>query len=147
MSTKKSREYLFLNIMFKIIFNIRVRGRKPTSFLLTSFIVSLCFPSGLGGKVSAFNAEDPDLIPGSGKSLGEGNGNLLQYSCLEIPMDRGACQATVHGVTKSLMWLSNYHFHCVIGMHLKRNYLFIFYTKNSLYWGIPINNTVIVSGE
>ena len=40
-------------------------------------------------------------IPGSGRSLGEGNGNPLQYSCLENPMDRGAWQATVHGVTKS----------------------------------------------
>ena len=40
-------------------------------------------------------------IPGLGRSLGEGNGNLLQYSCLENYMDRGAWQATVHGVTKS----------------------------------------------
>ena len=39
-------------------------------------------------------------IPGSGRSLGEGPGNPLQYSCLENPMDRGAWQATVHGVTK-----------------------------------------------
>ena len=40
-------------------------------------------------------------IPGWGRSSGEGNGNPLQYSCLENPMDRGACWATVHGVTKS----------------------------------------------
>ena len=40
-------------------------------------------------------------------SLGEGNGNLLQYSCLENPMDRGAWRATVHGVTESQTWLSN----------------------------------------
>ena len=40
-------------------------------------------------------------IPGSGRSSGEGNGNSLQYSCLEKPMDRGAWQATVYGVTKS----------------------------------------------
>ena len=39
--------------------------------------------------------------PGSGRSSGEGNGNSLQYSCLEKPMDRGAWQATVYGVTKS----------------------------------------------
>ena len=121
--------------MFEIIFNICVRGRKPTSFLLTSFIVSLCFPSGLGGKVSACNAEDPDLIPGSGKSLGEGNGNPLQYSCLEIPMDRGACQATVRGVTKSLMWLSNYHFHCVIGMHFKK-IIYLFFTPKTFCTGV-----------
>ena len=44
---------------------------------------------------------DVGLIPGSGRSPGGGNGNPLQYACLENPMDRGACQATVHGVTKS----------------------------------------------
>ena len=59
------------------------------------------FPGGSDGKVSAYNAGDPGLIPGSGKSLGEGNGDQLQYSCLENPMDRGAWQATVHGITKS----------------------------------------------
>ena len=45
-------------------------------------------------------------IPGSGILLGEGNGNLLQYSCPENPMDRGAWQATVHGVAKSWTRLS-----------------------------------------
>ena len=52
-------------------------------------------------KVSASNAVDLDLIPGSGRSPGEGNGNPLQYSCLENPMDREAWYATVHGVAKS----------------------------------------------
>ena len=52
-------------------------------------------------KASAYTAEDPGLIPGSGRSSGEGNGNPLQYSCLENPMDGGAWQATVHGVAKS----------------------------------------------
>ena len=47
------------------------------------------------------NPGDPGLIPGLGRSLGEGNGNPLQYSCLGNPMDRGAWWATVHGVTKS----------------------------------------------
>ena len=51
--------------------------------------------------VSASNAGDRGLIPGSGRSPGEENGNPLQYSCLENPMDRGAWQATVHGVAKS----------------------------------------------
>ena len=46
------------------------------------------------------NAEGMGLIPGSGKSLGEGNGNTLQDSCLGKPMDRGAWRATVHGVAK-----------------------------------------------
>ena len=48
------------------------------------------------------NAGDVGSIPGLGKSPGEGNGNLLQYSCLENPMDRGAWQATVHGVAEEL---------------------------------------------
>ena len=59
------------------------------------------FPGGSDGKVSAYNAGDPGLIPGSGKSLGEGNGDQLQYSCLENPLDRGAWQATVHGIAKT----------------------------------------------
>ena len=52
-------------------------------------------------------AGDIDLIPGSGRYSGEGNGDPLQYSCLENPMDRGAWQATVHGVTESQTQLSN----------------------------------------
>ena len=45
---------------------------------------------GSDGKASVYNAGDPGLIPGSGRSAGEGNGNPLQYYCLENPMDRGA---------------------------------------------------------
>ena len=59
------------------------------------------------GKVSPCNAGDPGSIPGSGRSPGEGNGNPLQYSCLENPMDREFWWATVHGVTKSRTRLSN----------------------------------------
>ena len=50
---------------------------------------------------SAGNVGDPGLIPGLGRAPGGGNGNPLQYSCLENLMDRGAWQATAHGVTKS----------------------------------------------
>ena len=53
------------------------------------------------GKESAYSAEDLGLIPGLGGYPGEGNGNPLQYSCLENPMDGIAWQATVHGVAKS----------------------------------------------
>ena len=56
------------------------------------------FPGGSEVKASAYNAGDLGLIPGSGRSPGEGNGNPLQYSCLENSMDRGAWQVTVHGV-------------------------------------------------
>ena len=48
------------------------------------------FSGGLDGKASARNAGDPGLIPGSGRSCGEGNGKPLQYSCLENPIDGGA---------------------------------------------------------
>ena len=58
------------------------------------------FPCSSVGKESACNAGDLGSIPGSGRSPGEGNGNPLQYSCLENLMDRGAWRATVHGVTR-----------------------------------------------
>ena len=56
---------------------------------------------GSEGIESACSAEDLGSTPGSGRSLGEENGNPLQYSCLDNPMDRGAWRATAHGVTKS----------------------------------------------
>ena len=52
-------------------------------------------------------AGDLGSIPGSGRSPGGGNGNLLQYSCLGNPIDRGAWWATVHGVAKGQIWLRN----------------------------------------
>ena len=58
------------------------------------------FPSGSGGKESACDARDLGLIPGSGRSPAKGNGNPLQYHCLENPMDRGGWQATVHRVAR-----------------------------------------------
>ena len=63
----------------------------------------LVFPGGSVDKDSACNAGDLRSIPGLGRFPGEGNGNPLQYSCLENSMDRGARWATVHGVTKSQM--------------------------------------------
>ena len=66
------------------------------------------FPGGSDGKASACNVGDPGSIPGSVRSPGEGNGNPLQYSCLENSMDGGAWWATVHRVTKSQTWLSNF---------------------------------------
>ena len=58
------------------------------------------FPGGSEGRESAYNAGDLGSIPGSGRSPGGGNGNPLQYFCLENPMDRGAWRATVHRVAK-----------------------------------------------
>ena len=66
------------------------------------------FPDGSSGKESSRKAGDPGgvvLIPGSGRSAGEGNGNALLYSCLGNPMARGAWRATTYGVTRSRTWL------------------------------------------
>ena len=70
--------------------------------------LSLQPPGGLEGKMSAYNAGDLGSIPESGRSPGEGNGNPLRYSCLENPMDGGAWEAAVHGVTKSWTQLSDF---------------------------------------
>ena len=59
------------------------------------------FPGDSDGKESACNLGDPGFIPGLGRSPREGNGNPLQYSCLENPTDGGAWWATIHGVAKS----------------------------------------------
>ena len=73
--------------------------------IVISFVplnVILCgLPCSLDGEESACNAGDLGLILGLGRSPGEGNGNLLQYSCLENSMDRRAWQAAVHGVANS----------------------------------------------
>ena len=72
---------------------------------LSNFVIAFLprsFSGGSDSKVSAYNAGDPCSIPGSGRCPGEGNGNQLQYSCLENPIDRGAWLATVHGVGKEL---------------------------------------------
>ena len=62
--------------------------QQTTQFkLCTKDYIHQDFPGGSEGKESACNVRDPGLIPGSGRSLGEGNDNPLQYSCLENPMD------------------------------------------------------------
>ena len=66
------------------------------------------FPAGSEVKASACNTGDPGLIPGLGRSPGEGNGNPHQDSCLENFMDREAWWATVHGVAKSQTRLSDF---------------------------------------
>ena len=90
---------------------------QKTGFLFSIFspshrfllIIVLGFLGGSDGEESACNAGDPDSIPGSERSPGEGNGNLLQHSCLENPMDRGAWQATVHEVAVSQTWQQPIH--------------------------------------
>ena len=75
------------------------------------------FPGGSDGKESVCNAGNPGSVPESGRSLGEGNGYPLQYSCLENAMDRDAWQAAVHRVALSRPQLSDFtftfHFHAM----------------------------------
>ena len=80
---------------------------KPTTDIKYTTMYKIRTSCSSNGKESACNAGDQGSIPGSGKSSGEGNGNPLQYSCLENSMDREAWQATVGGVTKSETQLSN----------------------------------------
>ena len=105
-----------MNHLVPRLFQIHLMDERPGAILsfktFLSFINRLLvtitgFPGGSEFKVSAWNAGDPGSIPGLGRSPGEGNGNPLQYSCLENPMDRGAWWATVYGVAKSWIWLSN----------------------------------------
>ena len=75
---------------------VRMKGNKHTQIK--------DFPGGtmvMNLLANAGDTRDAGLIPGLGRSPGEGNGNPLQYSCLENPMDRGAWRATVHGVTEA----------------------------------------------
>ena len=80
--------------------------QQDSPLILLELVLS--FPGSSDGKASAYNVGDPSSIPGSGRSPGEGNGNPLQYSCPENPMDRGAWGAIVHGVAKSRTRLSDF---------------------------------------
>ena len=78
---------------------------------LSLYISLSCFsPGGSVAKEPFSNAGDTGLIPGLGRSPGEGNGNPLQYSCLGNPMDRGAWRATVHG-SQELDRTERLHYH------------------------------------
>ena len=82
--------FIFLNYSFTIL------------FLAALGLCCFAFPDSSVGKESACNAGDLSSIPGSGRSPGEGKGYLLQYSCRENPMDRGARWARENRITKSL---------------------------------------------
>ena len=84
--------------------------KMNTGGIFAFLILFLDIPGGPDGKASAYNAGHPGSVPGSGRSSGEGNGNPLQYSCLENPMDGGAWQATVHGIAMSQTRLSDFTF-------------------------------------
>ena len=101
------------NIRKTIIESSIKYGMYPSGLLnvwiiITANIFSAYYvPGGSDSKESACSAGDLGSIPALGRTPGEGHGNPLQYSCLENPMDRGAWQVTVHGVTKSQTWLSD----------------------------------------
>ena len=78
-------------------------GSRPAVLFWSWLHTTAGFPGGSDGKESACNVGDLGLIPGLGRSLGEGNGNPLQYSCLENSMDREIWQASVCGVEESNM--------------------------------------------
>ena len=89
------------------------------------------FPGGSEGKASACNVGDPGSIPGLGRSPGEGNGNPLQYSCLENSMDGEAWWAIVYGISKSRTRLSDFtslHFNLILIF-----YSYTFTTLNSMF--------------
>ena len=72
--------------------------------------ISLGLPGGSDSKESACSEGYPGSIVGSGRSPGKGNGNTLQYTCLENPMEGGACQVTVHGVVRKVAERLHFHF-------------------------------------
>ena len=75
--------------------------RADVHIIMADLHCCLGFPDGSDSKETACNAGDTGSIPELERSPGEGNGNPLQYSCLENSMDRGALWATVHGVAQS----------------------------------------------
>ena len=97
-----------LQIIIKKVCIVRLPSEVHSVFNLPTF--SHTIPGGSEDKVSARNVGDLGLIPGLGRSPGEGNGNPLQYSCLENPMNGEALWATVHGVSKSWTQLSDFTF-------------------------------------
>ena len=88
-------------LSFLIYAGLNVVREKFIYFSWTYFRLGLYFPCSSVFKESAYNVGDLGSIPGSGRSPGEGNGNSVQYCCLESPMDRGAWWAAVYGVAQS----------------------------------------------
>ena len=83
-------------------------------------------------KHPAYNAGDLGSIPRSGRSFGEGNGNPLQYSCLENPIDREPWWATVHGVTKNQTQLTDFTYQVIIILTLQMRKLKLRETRETI---------------
>ena len=88
------------------------RNQTRASCVAGGFFTNWAIREAPNGKETALNARDLGFTPGSrsGRSLGEGNGNPLPYSCLESCINRGAWWPIVHGIGKSQTWLSDFHF-------------------------------------
>ena len=113
-------------------------------YLLTSYFCipvpyNEIFPGGSEVKAFACNVGDLGSIPGSGRSSGEGNGNPLQYSCLENPMDGRAWWATVHRVAKSWTRLKRLHLHFISPI-MKRTSLWVLVLEClvDIHWTIQL---------
>ena len=106
-NSETNKGTLFLNYMLN---QMGLTDKYRTSHPKAEAYTKHDFPGGSGGKASVYNAGDLGSSPGLGRSPGEGNGNPLQYYCLENPMDRGAWWATVYGVAKSRTRLSDFAF-------------------------------------
>ena len=98
------------------------------------------FPGHSDGKESPCKVGDLGLIPGLRRSPAERNGYTLQYSCLENPRDKGAWWATVHRVTNSQTWLSNWHFHIYTDIYVCMGV----YTYIYIYFAFHKNNKSVV---
>ena len=104
---------VFRLLLLVIIQNVEQVFKQHLVVRFTNYVVLCSFKPYINlngdsdGKECTCNAGNAGLSPGSGRSLGEGNGNPLQYSCLENPMDRGALWATVQGVAKSRTGVSD----------------------------------------
>ena len=106
-------EHSLLSIFYLLLLLLLLLPLKSCPGNLTSprlLSQVLGFPGGSNGKESTLSVGDPGLISGSERSPGGGNGNPLQYPCLENPMDGGAWQATAHGVAKSRTQPSDFTF-------------------------------------
>ena len=91
-------EFILLNLIHGWNFGM---GTMGCLYVFVCIHICVYFPGGSDSKASAYSAGDLGSTPGSGRSPGEGNGNPLQYSCLENPMGGGAWWAIVHGVAES----------------------------------------------
>jgi len=112
MYNKEIQLYIYVNVYRYLL------SRQVASDYIYIYIYSyiLGFPEGSDGKESAYNAGNPSLIPGSGRSSGGSHGNPPQYSCLENSINGGAWWATVHELTKS--WTQRILSYVLIHSHM-----------------------------